>query len=171
MADPLGRDLNAVQQERIVTARLILEPVGEETAKKVLAGEDSGLQAGPGWPHADTLDGLAMGVRGDGSAWFVILEGVVIGDCGTHGEPDETGDVELGYGLAAPYRGLGYGSELVAGLSRWLLGRPGVRRVVACDVLEANVASRRALERAGFELQSVDDGHVSYALSGATAPS
>jgi RimJ/RimL family protein N-acetyltransferase len=161
-----------VQQERIVTPRLILEPVGEETAKKVLTGEDSGLEAGAGWPHADTLDGLAMGLGGgQGVSWFVLLDGVVIGDCGTHGEPDETGDVELGYGLAAPYRGQGYGSELVAGLSRWLLGRPGVRRVVACDVLEANVASRRALERAGFELQSVDDGHVSYALSAARAPS
>jgi RimJ/RimL family protein N-acetyltransferase len=141
-----------------------------QTARAVLAGEDSGVEAGEGWPHADTLDGLAMGLRGgQGPGWFVILDGVVIGDCGTNGEPNETGDVELGYGLAAPYRGHGYGSEVVAALSQWLLERPRVRRVVACGVLEANVASRRALERAGFELQSVDDGHASYALSGATS--
>ena len=134
--------------------------------RAVLAGDLSGLEVGEGWPHADTLDALAMGVGGGHALlWFVVLDGAVIGDCGTHGDPDEAGDVELGYGLAAPYRGRGYGSEVAAALSRWLLEQPGVRRVVACDVLEDNLASRRVLVRAGFELDGVGDGCVSYALS------
>jgi ribosomal-protein-alanine N-acetyltransferase len=95
----------------------------------------------------------------------VLLDGVVIGDGGTHGEPDAAGDVELGYGLAGPYRGHGYGSEVVTALSQWLLAQPGVRRVVARGVLEDNVASRRALEGAGFELESAAEGQVSYAVT------
>jgi RimJ/RimL family protein N-acetyltransferase len=153
-------------RERIATPRLSLEPASEKAARAVLAGDLSVVRAGEGWPHADTLDGLAMGLRGDqGPGWFVLLDGIVIGDCGTHGAPDESGEVELGYGLAAPYRGHGYGSEVVAALSRWLLAQPGVSRVVARDVLEDNVASRRALEGAGFELESEAEGRVCYALA------
>ncbi len=66
--------------------------------------------------------------------------------------------------MAAPYRGRGYGSELVVAASRWLLGRPGVRRVVAREVLADNVPSRRALERAGFALEREEGGLVWYAL-------
>lgn len=150
----------------ILTPRLTLEPVSRVTAQAVLEGDLSSVRAGEGWPHADTLDGLGMAVRGGHDpGWFVILDGLVIGDCGTHGDPDDAGDVELGYGLAAPYRGHGYGGEVVVALSRWLLGRPGVRRVVARQVLEDNLASRRALERAGFELESAGGGVTSYALA------
>lgn len=155
-----------VLRETIVTPRLTLEPVPESTARAVLVGDLSGLEVGEGWPHADTLDGLAMGLQGDpGAGWFVVLDGVIIGDCGTHGEPDEAGDIELGYGLAAPYRGRGYGTEVVIAVSGWLLERPEVRRVVARDVLKDNLPSRRAVERAGFELESAGEGGVSYALS------
>jgi [ribosomal protein S5]-alanine N-acetyltransferase len=153
--------------ERVLTPRLTLEPISQTAAEAVLAGDLSGVAAGDGWPHADTLDGLRIALqRGhQPGCWFVVLDDVVIGDCGIHAEPDEAGDVELGYGLAAPYRGEGYGSEVVIGLSQWLLRSPEVRRVVARGVLKDNLASRRALERAGFELESADDRVTSYALS------
>jgi ribosomal-protein-alanine N-acetyltransferase len=155
---------------RIATARLVLAPVSDELAAAVVAGDVSALAAGEGWPHDDTLDGLRMALEhGHAAGWFVTREGVVIGDCGTHGEPDESGDVELGYGLAAPYRGRGYGTEVVIGLSRWLLGQHGVRRVVARRVAVDNTPSRRALERAGFVLESSDAQHTWYALPGGDA--
>ena len=150
---------------RIATARLVLAPVSEDVATAVVAGDVSTLTAGEGWPHADTLDGLRMALaHGHAPGWLVTLEGVVIGDCGTHGEPDETGDVELGYGLAGPYRGRGYGTEVVIGLSSWLLGQGDVRRVVASVAVE-NTPSRRALERAGFVLESADERSTWYALT------
>jgi RimJ/RimL family protein N-acetyltransferase len=151
--------------ERLVTDRLVLEPIARDVAEAVVAGDLSGLRVGEGWPHADTVDGLGMAVRhGHAAGWFVTLGGEIIGECGTHGPPDEAGDVELGYGLAAPYRGRGYGSELVVTASRWLLRPPGVRRVVARAVMADNVPSRRALERAGFVLEREEDGLVWYAL-------
>jgi RimJ/RimL family protein N-acetyltransferase len=153
--------------ERLATARLVLEPIAPEVAGAVVAGDLSGLRVGEGWPHADTVDGLGMAVRhGHPAGWFVTLDGEIIGDCGTHGPPDEAGDVEIGYGLAAPYRGRGYGNELVVAAARWLLGRPAVRRVVAREVLADNVPSRRALERAGFVLEREEGGLAWYALVG-----
>jgi RimJ/RimL family protein N-acetyltransferase len=152
--------------ERVVTDRLVLEPIARDVAEAVVAGDLSALRVGEGWPHADTVDGLGMAVRhGHAAGWFVTLEGEIIGDCGTHGPPDEAGDVEIGYGLAAPYRGRRYGSELVVAASRWLLRRPGVRRVVARAVLADNMPSRRALERAGFLLEREEGGLVWYALA------
>jgi RimJ/RimL family protein N-acetyltransferase len=152
---------------RIVTARLVLAPVSDERAAAVVSGDVSAIATGEGWPHDDTLDGLRLALaHGHAAGWFVTLDGVVIGDCGTHGEPDEAGDVELGYGLAAPYRGRGYGTEVVMGLSRWLLGQDAVRRVVARRVAVDNTPSRRALERAGFLLESADEQHAWYALAG-----
>lgn len=156
-----------LSRERIVTPRLVLMPVPAQTARAIIGGDLSGVRAGSGWPHADTLDGLRMAVDNDAEpGWFVTLDDTVIGDCGTHGDPDGAGDIEIGYGLAAPYRGRGYGTELVDGLSRWLLDRPDVRRVVAREVLADNLPSRRALERAGFVLERAEDSRVWYALSG-----
>ena len=97
--------------------------------------------------------------------WFVTLDDVVIGDCHTHGAADAEGDIEIDYGLAAPYRGRGYGIELVEAFSQWLLGQPGVRGVVARHVPAGNSASCCVLERAGFVLERSDEQHTLYALS------
>jgi hypothetical protein len=32
--------------------------------------------------------------NGHAPGWFVTLDNVVIGDCGTHGDPDERGDID-----------------------------------------------------------------------------
>src|SRR4051794_30419435 len=150
--------------ERIVTARLVLEPLTAETAKAVLEGTPDGLVRGEGWPHADTLDGLRMRETRDVEGWLILLDGIVVGDAGTFGAPDANGDVEIGYGLAAPVRGRGLAREFVPALARHLLTRPGVRRVVAREVLADNVPSRRALEGAGFRLEREEDGLTWYAL-------
>ena len=144
------------------TGRLRLEPVTAELAHAILAGDLSQLSAAQGWPHEDTADGLAMAVRsGHPPGWLIITGDKVIGDCGTHGWPDDHGRVEIGYGLAAPYRGQGLGSEAVAAITAWLLSQPDVRQVRACTSA-ANSASRRVLEKAGYRLTSHDAGELIY---------
>ena len=150
--------------ERIVTGRLVLEPLTQETARAVLSGGPDGLRRGPGWPHADTLDGMRMVAEHDWEGWLVVEDGLVVGGCGTCGPPDEQGDVEIGYGLAEPSRGRGLASEFVPALAQHLLARSGVGRIVARRVLADNVPSRRALERAGFRLEHEEGGLVWYAL-------
>jgi len=87
-----------------------------------------------------------------------------VGDAGTFGPPDARGDVEIGYGLAAPVRGRGLAREFVPALARHLLARAEVKRVVAREVLADNVPSRRALEGAGFRLEREERGLAWYAL-------
>jgi RimJ/RimL family protein N-acetyltransferase len=153
--------------EPIATRRLLLVPMAPEVVAQMLAGDLSGIRAGEGYPHEDTLvpmqTAAKYGVELPG--WFVTLDGVVIGDCHTHGSADETGDIEIGYGLAEPYRGRGFGSELVKAFSVWLLCQDGIRRVVARQVPVDNVPSRRALESASFVLEEANDEYTWYALT------
>ena len=57
--------------------------------------------------------------------------------------------VELGYGIAEEYRGLGYATEAVETILTWAFDQPGVTSVAA-ETEEGNAASRRVLEKCGF---------------------
>jgi len=158
--------VDLLRPTRIATKRLALAPLAGEVARAVLAGDFSAVTRAEGWPHDDTLDAMRMATAQDGGSlvWLVLLGEVVIGDCGTVGGLDDAGAIEIGYGLAAEHRGRGYGNEVVAALSGWLVAQPQVERVVAREVLADNVASRRALENAGFLLEREEHGLTWYAL-------
>jgi RimJ/RimL family protein N-acetyltransferase len=150
------------------TPRLRLEPMSTEQAEAILAGDLSGLTAGRGWPHSDTADGLRMALlRSHPPGWLIKLsgaagdpvDGIVIGDCGTHGPADSEGSIEIGYGLAARYRGQGFGTEVVAVLTEWLLAQPGLRSVRARTHI-GNLPSRRVLEKAGFRHVSLTGAEI-----------
>lgn len=133
------------------TARLVLVPARADAARALLAGVDPGFPLGKGYPHEDSVHALH---RIDGlGGWFITLkdDGRAIGDCGAKGWVDERGRVEIGYGLAAPWRGQGFGTEAVAALAEWLEVQPDVRAIIA-EVEIGNEASRRLLQRAGFSL-------------------
>ncbi|HEU5034099.1 MAG TPA: GNAT family N-acetyltransferase, partial [Mycobacteriales bacterium] len=128
-------------------------PPGQAPA--LLAGDFSGmpgpdqLRAGPGWPHADTTHALRFIEQG-GATWLIALDGTVIGEAGTKAPPDADGRVEIGYGLAPGSRGRGLGTGAVRALVAELWRQPGVRALDA-EVAVDNVASRRLLERLGFQ--------------------
>jgi RimJ/RimL family protein N-acetyltransferase len=155
-------------REPIVARRIVLEPVSQEQVERLLAGDLSAVRPGDGWPLAETVPGsppwrisLKYGVEVN---WLVVLDGVVMGDCFTHGGADEAGDIEIGYALAEPYRRRGFGTEVVTALSDWLLEHEGIERVVARNIDAGNLASRRVLERVGFTLEWERDGLVAYVL-------
>ena len=148
---------------RLESTHLVLVPQTIAAARALLAGEDPGLQLAEGYPHADTFDALRMVVEHGGpddGGWFVTLaeDGRVVGDCGTHGPADSDGRLEIGYGLAAPSRGRGLGTEAVRAMADWLAGQPGVR-VLTADVEVGNEPSRRLLERLGFTVTGTHEGH------------
>ena len=148
----------------ITTPRLVLTPLSRDVARSVLDADTSLITKADGWPHDDTLDaiGMATVVGGSSLVWLVTLDGVIIGDCGSVGGIDERAAIEIGYGLAAEHRRRGLGNELVAALSDWFLVQAQVDEVVAREVLAENVASRRALENAGFDLEREKDGLTWY---------
>jgi [ribosomal protein S5]-alanine N-acetyltransferase len=148
------------------TDRLVLEPVSEQLARAIAAGDLAGVHPGRGWPHENTLDALRVALTAeDDAVWLIRLAatGEVIGDCGIKGPHDPSGATEIGYGLAGPWRGRGYGGEAVRALVGWAFAQPGFRRLNA-EVRQDNLASRRLLERLGFGLYRVDGAHVWYAL-------
>ena len=164
---PVG--LVPVDRPQLATSRLVLEPVEHVQVEAFLAGDFSSVRRGDGWPRDRAEEGfppwdlsLKLGVE---VTWLVTLDGLAIGDCFTHGGADDAGEIEIGYGLAAPYRGNGYGTELVAGLAGWLILHPEINRVVARNVAANNTPSRRALEGAGFLLDADDGVHVAYAFA------
>jgi RimJ/RimL family protein N-acetyltransferase len=150
-------------QSSFTAGNLVVQPTSPALAAALLAGDFSGIKPGEGWPHDDTMDGLGMVAQGRALGWLVTLDGLVIGECGTHALSDAGGVVEIGYGLAAPYRGRGHGRDLVRALSQWFMTQPSIVGVLAHTVPD-NMPSRRSLESAGFRLDGEDDGECRYVL-------
>lgn len=125
------------------------------------------MTAAPGWPHADTYDALRPyaehGSPGEPGPFLVVESGTgrVVGECGWYGPPGDDGTVEIGYGLAAPSRGQGYGTEAVRQLLAWVAAQPGVRRVTA-SAEPGNEPSHRLLSRLGFVTSGTDGRLVRY---------
>jgi RimJ/RimL family protein N-acetyltransferase len=158
-----------VADRRIETERLVLLPVDGPLAARIVRGDLTGMVPGRGWPTTDTVDGMRYAAAAPDDApstgWLIALrDGTVIGDCGWKGPPGDDGVIEIGYGLAPPYQRQGYGAEAVRALVEWSLAQPGIGRIVADSLLD-NVASRRILERAGFELTHTDSQLAFYARS------
>ncbi len=110
---------------QLSTPNLTLLPFDAQTAGAVVNGDLSSLSPAEGWPHEDTVDGGSGAVKyGRPAGWMVMLEGKIIGDCGTHGPANGDGVIEIGYGLAASFRGRGFGTELVGPSVSGFLGSP-----------------------------------------------
>jgi RimJ/RimL family protein N-acetyltransferase len=105
-----------------------------------------------------------------GPTWLVALDNVVIGDCGAYSWPGSDGVVEIGYGLAEPYRGRGFASEAAKAMCAWLFTDAGATVITATGISIDNLASRRVLEKVGFALVSGDDLVVGYELRRAACP-
>ena len=150
---------------RIISPRLVLEPVTTEIARAVVAGDLSSLDPAVGWPHDDTVDAMLMMTEPDaGPGWLITSDGHVIGDCGTFGPPDGAGQVEIGYGLASSSRGHGYATEAVRALCSWLFADGGTAVITAVTVAHGNLPSRRVLEKVGFTVTDESDGLIRYTL-------
>jgi len=81
--------------------------------------------------------------------WLIVRkDGKHIGSLAFKGSPVD-GAVEVGYGIAEEYRGLGYATEALETLLMWAFDQPGVKRVEA-ETREDNPASRKVLEHCGF---------------------
>jgi RimJ/RimL family protein N-acetyltransferase len=136
-----------------------LEPVTLDLAQAVLSYSAVDVPHAGDWPHEDSYDALRpFAEHGGGPGTFLVVEdGVVVGDCGWFGPPDEDGEVEIGYGLAPSARGRGLGTEAVRLLVEWVRGQ-GARSVRA-EVLPGNETSLRLLARLGFEDIGERAGH------------
>lgn len=96
----------------------------------------------------------AQAFAGEAQWWLPYLvihreDDALIGACGYKGPPGDDGVVEIGYGIAPAYRGLGLTTEAASALSDFAFSRPEVTGVSAHTYPESN-ASTRILTKCGF---------------------
>lgn len=85
--------------------------------------------------------------------WTILLkaENRMVGDLCITGEPNEEGQIEIGYDTYAAYRGRGYMKEAVGGLVKWALGQPEVKFIFA-STEKTNLPSQQILLKNSFKL-------------------
>ncbi|AKN31356.1 GCN5 family acetyltransferase [Clostridium carboxidivorans P7] len=95
--------------------------------------------------------------------WQIILkkENVSIGSACFMGQADESGAVEIGYGINEKYRCNGYMTEAVGIISKWALREQGISRIIALTEKD-NFASEKVLQKCGFVKYKEDDVNNEY---------
>ncbi len=108
----------------------------------------------PGWRQIWAIRGAQAAQDPSVAAWVtgVVVDdrtGVVVGQAGFHGPPDERGMVEVGYEIAPELRRRGYARAALAALVRRAAAEPDVC-VVRASVAPGNVASNALTASFGF---------------------
>lgn len=160
-----------------MTQTVALVEVDDVAASEVRGGMRASRPHAEGFPRDDDL--LAIDGRDRGAlAFLIVVDGVVVGTCGTHGPADPDGTVEVGWGIVATARGRGVGTMAVAQLLEELRTRTPDATVVArtewCgskgDAHADSVASERILARLGFSAGPAPrgPGERAWSLQGAS---
>jgi len=83
--------------------------------------------------------------------WTVISkdENKMVGALCFVGEPNEEGEVEIGYGTYEEFRKRGFMTEAVGGMIKWAEKQPNIRSIIA-STEKSNIDSFSVLERNNF---------------------
>ncbi len=83
--------------------------------------------------------------------WTIILKGEnrMVGDLCFMGFPNDSGEIEIGYGTYEDFRGNGYMTEAVGGMVDWAKRQPAVKAITA-STNKTNVASYTILQKNQF---------------------
>jgi [ribosomal protein S5]-alanine N-acetyltransferase len=83
--------------------------------------------------------------------WTVIdkSENRAVADVCFQGEPNQQGEIEIGYGTYEAFRGKGYMCEAVQAMIGWAKQQPKVKAIIAATD-KTNVASYKILEKNKF---------------------
>ncbi|WP_338046610.1 GNAT family N-acetyltransferase [Polyangium spumosum] len=173
---------------KLITERLELVPMSVEVVEAVLDGRRSDTEALLGakmpnaWPGRALVERAFLArldaVRADpehrlwGDRVALSREAArrVIGSVVFHGGPDETGLVEVAYGIEEESQQQGFGFEAVSASVAWALAEPRVRAVRA-STFTWHLASRRILEKLGFRVVATEDDLLGEMLKYEVAPS
>lgn len=83
--------------------------------------------------------------------WTIVLRSAnkMVADLCIVDEPNERGEIEIGYGTHAAEQGKGYMTEAVGGLIQWAQQQASVKAIVA-GTDKTNIASYTILQKNGF---------------------
>ena len=139
------------------TERLTLRAPRHADIKAIvrLAGDRRVAENTTRIPHpytvADAREWIGAAISRSTATYLITIGGEVIGGCSL----DMRDDVpELGYWLGVPFWGCGYATEAARGLIDHAFGECG-HKVLTSGALVSNSASRRVLEKCGFQWTGV----------------
>jgi RimJ/RimL family protein N-acetyltransferase len=146
--DQSPNDVHAGAIAVLKTRRLVLRAPRLEDAKQVavLANERRIAENTADIPHPYGVDDAKQWISAtisQSGAFVVTIGGEVIGACGLEG-------AKLGYWVGVPFWGCGYATEAARGLIDHAFGDLG-HMVLTASARISNPASRRVLEKCGFE--------------------
>ena len=156
--------------QQLITERLIIIPMTHSMIRSVLNSDNDmydnlGIISNGKWPLPDTMDILHfikdnMNKNDEVSGfdvWMIVKkDGMnVIGDAGFKGEPNEAGEIEIGFGLIPEEHQKGYGYELASALMDWAAQQSEVK-VIKAECLLDNTGSIKLLQKCGMSEVSRD---------------
>jgi len=157
--------------DKLETERLFLIPFTKQLCQLVEDKNFEGLKhkgliPGNGYPDQETLEtipkikaNLELVKSPTGfESWLIIIkkEMKIIGDIGFKGIPNQSGEVDLGYGIIESERKKGYAFEAAQELLNWALSKTEVKKITA-KCLTENHGSAKILKNLNFNIQSQDD--------------
>ena len=153
----------------IKTKRLLLSPMSDGRMEQLIdSTEDASLKQA----YTEMLDGSKADPENRlwYTAWDILLksDGTFIGDLCFKG-PQKNASVEIGYGLSEAYWGNGYATEAARALIQWAFSQENVYFVEA-ETEPDNAASRRVLEKLGFQPDGVGKEGPRFVLEKPEAP-
>jgi [ribosomal protein S5]-alanine N-acetyltransferase len=164
--------MRASEPASALTDRVELRPV-PLTLARVLADPAASNPGPPPWASGYPLPGSRLAAHnlvrqaeaagGDESVQWGMYQmilretGEVVGDIGFHGPPDNSGTVEIGYGVVEQVRGRGLAGESAVAICRLAWSCREVTRIIA-RTDDGNAASAGVLRHAGFRADGVTDG-------------
>ncbi len=150
---------------KLNTERLTIIPLNLEQFKLLLNGVDSmerALELNSSGEHLDghtqeAMEGLYEEAKKHEenylwyTNWQIILKqyNLSIGSACFMGCPDNSGTVEIGYGINEKYRCSGYMTEAVKSICKWALSQKNTLRVTA-ETEKNNAACQRVLQKCEF---------------------
>ncbi len=93
--------------------------------------------------------------------WVIILkkENRVVGDLFFKGEPDEKGEIEIGYSVYETHRNRGIMTEAVKGIISWAVLQKNIKAIKA-ETLNNNPGSMKVLFNNTFTIQQQKGGTI-----------
>jgi RimJ/RimL family protein N-acetyltransferase len=152
----------------IETKRLLLKPLTAEELKKHFDSpydfaQELGLISSQSLMDDETMEAILNDLLPNitdptkdscfYTMWILIEKDkkAIIGGICFHGEPNERGEVEIGYGTDSEYRNKGYMTESISGLIHWIRENKDVRAITA-ETKNTNISSIKVLEKNDFKL-------------------
>jgi len=78
-------------------------------------------------------------------------EKIIVGSAGFHDQPDESGMIEIGFGIVPKYQNRGLGKELLRGMWKMILENPKVK-TLRYTVSPENAPSMHIIKSLNFDL-------------------